>query len=288
MKIVLSEFLSYCFGVKRTLKLAEKLLEGKKDQIYYMLGEIVHNENVIADLKKKGLKIIKNPVQIKHNGTVIIQSHGVSQEVIRYLRQNRIPFIDATCPMVKIIHMHIKDLEEAGYYPVVIGKKGHDEVKGIVGQVKEAMIIGDVADVTGDKFQGITRVGIVVQSTFIKEKASKIHEKIQILVPEVKMIDTICKPTLSRQQEISKEAGRYDCVLIIGSKSSANTKHLFHLAKREKNCVYLIDTPERIRAITLPLQASVFVASGASTPGYLIDEIVSLLKKKDGHSVGVK
>ncbi len=280
MNIVLSEFLSYCFGVRRTLNLVNKLLAERKKGNYYMLGEIVHNEHVIADLKQKGLKIVNQPEQVRDKGTVIIQSHGTSLQAIRLLKSRGIPFIDATCPMVKIIHQHIRDLEEAGYYPVVIGKKGHDEVEGIVGQVREALIVGEVSDVTAEKFKGLTRVGVVIQSTFIREKALSIRDEIRKWVADIKLIDTICDPTISRQQEIREKAGQHDCILIIGSCSSANTNHLYQLARKEKDCVYLIDSPAQIGSIALPDRGSIFIASGASTPEHLIDEIISLLEKR--------
>ena len=280
MNIVLSEFLSYCFGVRRTLNMVNKLLAARQKGNYYMLGEIVHNEHVIADLKQKGLKIVNQPEQVRDKGTVIIQSHGTSLQAIRLLKSRGIPFIDATCPMVKIIHQHIIDLEEAGYYPVVIGKKGHDEVEGIVGQVREALIVGEVSDVTAEKFKGLTRVGVVIQSTFIREKALIIRDEIRKWVADVKLIDTICEPTISRQQEIREKSGQYDCILIIGSYSSANTNHLYQLARKEKDCVYLIDSPAKLGSIALPDRGSIFIASGASTPEYLIDEIISLLEKR--------
>jgi 4-hydroxy-3-methylbut-2-enyl diphosphate reductase len=245
-----------------------------------MLGEIVHNEHVIADLKQKGLKIVNQPEQVRDKGTVIIQSHGASRQVIRHLKSRGIPFIDATCPMVKIIHQHIRDLEEAGYYPVVIGRRGHDEVEGIVGQVREALIVGEVSDVTAEKFKRLTRVGVVIQSTFIREKAMRIRDEIMKWVADIKLIDTICQPTTSRQKEIREKAGQHDCILIIGSYSSANTNHLYQLARKEKDCVYLIDSPEQIGSVALPNRGSIFIASGASTPEYLIDEIITLLEKR--------
>ena len=235
MQITLSQNLSYCVGVQRTLTLVEELLTKNPDKSYYMLGEIVHNEHVIKDLRSKGLHFTRDIQQIETHGIVIIQSHGVSRAILEKLKGNNVDYVDATCPMVRVIHKHIKKLEEQGYFPVIIGKKGHDEVKGIAGQVSQALIIGQPEEVSPGLFLEKKKVGVVVQSTFIRADALAILEKIKASVPKVKFIDTICKPTTERQAEVKSIAGKYDCILIIGSKTSANTNHLYSLAGGKKS-----------------------------------------------------
>jgi len=281
MHIILSQNMSYCFGVKRTLTLVEDLLKTNPEKTYYMLGEIVHNEHVINDLKSRGLQVIRDLNQMTDDGTVIIQSHGAPKSIFKKLKENNIDFIDATCPMVEVIHKKIRKLEEQGYYPVIIGKKGHDEVRGIAGQVKEALIVGKPEEVNLDHFAGRERVGIVVQSTFIRAEAQAILERIKRLVSEVKFVDTICRPTTERQSEVESISGKYDYILIVGSKTSANTKHLFKLASGKKSQVYLVDEPESVRELPIPKDASVFIASGASTPLDLIEQMVSFLNQKE-------
>lgn len=280
MNITLSQNLSYCFGVERTLTLVEELLEENPEKKYYMLGEIVHNEHVINDLKSKGLHVILDLERIEANGTVIIQSHGTAKQTLNALNIRKIDFIDATCPMVKKIHREIGKLEATGFFPVIIGKKGHDEVQGIAGQVRDALIIGSANDVKPEDFAGKKKVGIVVQSTFIRTKALAILEKIRSLVPEVKFVDTICQPTTERQTEVESIAGKFDFILIVGSKASANTRHLYKLASGTKSRVYLVDDPETARVLPIPPDASVFIASGASTPMHLIERVVSILTEE--------
>jgi 4-hydroxy-3-methylbut-2-enyl diphosphate reductase len=281
MQITLSQNLSYCVGVERTLDLVEELLIQNPDKSYYMLGEIVHNEHVIKDLKSKGLHFIRDIQQIEGQGIVIIQSHGVSQAIMEELRDNHIDYADATCPMVRVIHKHIKNLEERGYFPVIIGKKGHDEVKGIAGQVSHALIIGHPDEVNPDLFHGRKKVGVVVQSTFIRADALAILEKIREVGPQVEFIDTICRPTTERQEEVKGIAGKYDFVLIIGSKTSANTNHLFSLAEGKKSRVHLIDDPDSVKKLPIPEDATVFITSGASTPMHLIEKVISILSSKN-------
>jgi 4-hydroxy-3-methylbut-2-enyl diphosphate reductase len=280
MKITLSQNLSYCFGVERTLTLVEELLAENPGERYYMLGEIVHNEHVINDLKSKGLHVISGMENIEADGTVIIQSHGTAKQTLKTLKSRKIDFIDATCPMVKKIHREIVKLEASGYFPVIIGKKGHDEVQGIAGQVFDVLIIGSVSDVEREDFAEKKRVGIVVQSTFIHAHALAILEKVRALVPDVKFVDTICRPTTERQAEVESIAGKFDYILIIGSKTSANTRHLYKLADGTRSRVYLVDDPESTRGLTIPSDASVFIASGASTPMHLIEKVVSILSGK--------
>lgn len=281
MRIALSQNMSYCFGVKRTLTLVEDLLEKDPDKTYYMLGEIVHNEYVINDLKSKGLKVIHDLEQVADDGIVIIQSHGAPKAIFNQLKKKNLDFIDATCPMVEVIHKKIRNLEEKGYFPVIIGKKGHDEVKGIAGQVKDALIVGKPEEVNHDNLGNRERVGVVVQSTFIKADALAVLEKIRSLIPETKFVNTICRPTTDRQSEVESIAGKYDYILIVGSKTSANTKHLYKLASGKKSYVYLIDRPETVRELSIPKNASVFIASGASTPLDLIERVVTFLNQKE-------
>jgi len=281
MQITLSQNLSYCFGVKRTLTLVEELLAKNPDKMFYMLGEVVHNEHVINDLKAKGLQVVYDLDQVEDSGTVIIQSHGAPREIFEVLKTRNIDYIDATCPMVEVIHKKIRRIEEQGYFPVIIGQRGHDEVRGIAGQVKDALIFGRPEEVTGDHFVGREKVGVVVQSTFIRTEALAVLEKIKKLVPEVKFENTICRPTTERQSEVKRIAGKYDCIVIIGSKSSANTNHLFYLASGTESCVYLVDEPESIPNLHIPPDSTVFIASGASTPMSLIEQVVSALTQGD-------
>jgi 4-hydroxy-3-methylbut-2-enyl diphosphate reductase len=280
MHITLSKNISYCFGVERTLTLVKELLQDNPDQIYYMLGEIVHNEYVISDLKARGLRIVHDLDRIEDGSSVIIQSHGAPKKLIDCLRERGLDVIDATCPMVTVIHKKIVRLDLDDYFPVIIGKKGHDEVRGIAGQVDNVLIVRSPEEITPELFTRIDKVGIVVQSTFIRAEAVAIVEKIKGIVPEVKFIDTICRPTSERQEEVENIPDEFDYILIIGSRTSANTRHLFKLASAKEATVYLVDDPETVRELELPPHSHVFVASGASTPLYLIEKVVALLESK--------
>ncbi len=280
MKIVLSETLSYCFGVRKTLELTDRLLADRPDRTYYMLGEIVHNEHVIEDLRAKGLRIVQSLEDVPPGGVVILQSHGSTRKRYDELAARGLEFVDATCPMVRIIHGRIREVEAQGRVPVVIGQVGHEEVRGIVGQVSRALVVKSPDEVTPELFEGVRRAGIVAQSTFVEEEALRIVERIRALVPDVVFHDTICQPTKTRQREVARHTRKADCVIVIGSRHSANTRHLFNIARAINPATHLIDRPESVEDIAIPPAATVFIASGASTPMELIVEVVRRLESR--------
>src|SRR5512139_2360582 len=210
MKIVLSETLSYCFGVRKTLETTDRLLADRPDRTYYMLGEIVHNEHVVEALRAKGLRIVQTLDEVPAGGVVILQSHGSARERYRELERRGLEYVDATCPMVKIIHERIRKVEAEGRTPVVIGQVGHEEVRGIVGQVARAIVVKTPDEAIPELFAGVVRAGIVAQSTFIEEEAQRIVERIRALVPDVVFHDTICLPTKTRQREVEAHTRKAD------------------------------------------------------------------------------
>lgn len=280
MKIVLSETLSYCVGVRKTLELTDRLLAADPGRAHYMLGEIVHNERVIEALKARGLRIVQTLEEVPNGGVVILQSHGSPQRRYDELRARGLEFIDATCPMVRIIHDKVREVEAAGRTPVVIGQIGHEEVQGIVGHVRRAIVVKDAEEVTPELFQGVARAGVVVQSTFIEEEALRVIERVRGLVPDVVVHDTICQPTKTRQREVEVHTRTADCVLVIGSRRSANTMHLFRIAGKINPCTHLVDSPEVVDSLPIPGEATVFIASGASTPEDLIFDVVRRLERR--------
>jgi 4-hydroxy-3-methylbut-2-enyl diphosphate reductase len=280
MKIVLSETLSYCIGVRKTLELTNRLLAERPDRTYFMLGEIVHNEHVIEGLKNKGLRIVDALDDVPPGGIVILQSHGSSLRRYRELKERGLEYVDATCPMVRIIHDVIREVEAKGHTPVVVGQAGHEEVRGIVGQVGRAIVVNTPDEVKPGLFRDVRRAGVVVQSTFIEEEAHRVLDRIREIVPDVEYHDTICKPTKIRQREVEVHTGTANFVIIIGSRRSANTMHLFDIARKINPRTHLIDRPETVEDIEIPRTATVFIASGASTPEELILEVVRRLESR--------
>ncbi len=280
MKIILSETLSYCVGVRNTLELTERLLAEDPGRAYYMLGEIVHNEHVVEALRAKGLRIVQELAEVPAGGVIILQSHGSPLRRYRELEESGVEFVDATCPMVRIIHKKIREIEEEGRTPVVIGRAGHEEIQGIVGQVRRAVVVREPDEVTPELFRGVLRAGVVVQSTFVEADAHRVLERIREVVTDVVFHDTICQPTKTRQREVEGHTRSADSVIIIGSRRSANTLHLYQIARAINPRTHLVDSPGSVDDIGVPDGATVFVASGASTPMELIVEVVRRLEAR--------
>ncbi len=284
IKIEKSVNIGFCPGVESSIKLINDILSSNKYNKIYMLGEIIHNEIVINELKAKGLIIIKNfkriPV-LKENDILIIQSHGVAPDIYKRLNSKNIRYIDSTCPLVKVIHRAIANLEKDGYYPVIIGNPAHTEVIGISGYAeKKPVIIGKVEEVRKELFNNIEKAGIVLQSTFIKERADAIIKKIKSFVNEVKVKDTICAPTKNRQKEVREKSSKFDMVIVIGSKNSSNTTKLYQIASSVNKNTFFIHKPEDILTLKINNFKSCFVTSGASTPDYIIEKCIKILKDK--------
>lgn len=286
MKILLSETLSYCFGVRKTLQTIDRLLAESGGKPVFMLGEVVHNERVIRDLKARGLRLIQSLDEADPNGVVVLQSHGSPRSRYEELAGRKLEYVDATCPMVRVIHERVREIEERGAIPVIIGQKGHEEVRGIEGQVKRAVVLKTEDEATPELFAGVDHAGIVVQSTFVGEEALRIVDRIRKIVPRVDFHNTICQPTRTRQREVEEHSKSADCVIIVGSTTSANTRHLFKIARSINSCTYFVDKPEDVDGLPIPPDAAVFIASGASTPEDQIIEVVRRLEERGRRTKG--
>jgi len=277
--IDVSPYAGFCGGVRRTVKTIEALKAARPKAKIYLLGKIVHNETVLARLKRAGFITIDDHRKAR-DGILVIQSHGIPAALFREVKASGVEFIDTTCPMVKDIHRRARDLDASGYRLVIIGDRGHEEVLGIAGQVRDALIVGRPGDVDPSVFRRIGRAGVVVQSTFIRENAEAIVRRIRRFVPDVRFENTICKPTTDRQQDADAKAGRYAWALVIGSKTSANTRNLFSIMSSRNPRTKLISRPEDVDGLDLGETPSVYVVSGASTPQDIIDRTVRRLWTK--------
>ncbi|MBM3293886.1 MAG: 4-hydroxy-3-methylbut-2-enyl diphosphate reductase [Candidatus Aminicenantes bacterium] len=285
--IDVSPYAGFCGGVRRTIKTIEALKAARPAAKIYLLGKIVHNETVLARLKRRGFIAIDDYRKAR-DGILVIQSHGIPAALFAEVRRSGIEFADTTCPMVKDIHRRARELEADGCRVAIIGDRGHEEVLGIAGQVHEPLIVGRPEDVDSSAFKAIPKVGVVVQSTFIRENAERIVRKIRRFVPDVRFENTICKPTTDRQLDARAKAGLYANPLVIGSNSSANTRNLLSIMQSKNPKTRLISRPEDVDEISFGRRPSVYVVSGASTPQDVIDRTVRRLRRLSRQSAGRK
>ncbi len=277
MKIKLARSAGFCFGVKRALDIA--LDTAKSDQRVYMLGDIVHNEDVVRKIEKTGIKKI-NRLKRGLGHTLLIRAHGTGASILKKARQSGYKIIDATCPMVKEIHKIARNNEKAGYKIIVIGDKKHDEVQGIIGQLKgKAMIIDDVKHVPLETVKGIKKACVVVQSTQNLEKVLGILEILKLHVTDLKFFNTICKPTRLKQEDIRTMPAENDVMIIIGSKTSANTKRLYEIAKSINPRSYWVSSKGEIKPGWFKDAKNVGVTAGASTPESTTKGVIAYLRK---------
>lgn len=276
MKIRLAQSAGFCFGVRRALVIARQTAAAEVP--VYMLGDIVHNENVVKELKQSGIRNITRLADGR-NKSLLIRAHGASQKDIEAARRLGYTIVDATCPMVKEIHTIARSLERSGCRVIIIGDKAHDEVKGIVGQLrKKALIIDAHKPLPLTQFKGIRRAGVVAQSTQNLNRVLAIVEELKRAIPDLKFCNTICRPTRAKQEEIRIMPLQNDAMIIIGSKKSANTKRLFEISKSLNTRSYWINSAREIRKAWFRGVQSVGITAGASTPDSTMQDVVSFLK----------
>lgn len=275
MKIHLAKSAGFCFGVKRAINTATS--KAKENKKVVMLGDIVHNEAVIESLKKIGIHKI-NRLSNGRGKVLLIRAHGSPVKTIMRARGLGYTIIDATCPMVKEIHRIAKDFEKMGFKVIVIGDKRHDEVRGIVGQLNsKAIIIDKKENIPTKQIKKIKKAGIVFQSTQRIEYALDIVSVLKESIPQIELRNTICNPTKTKQEEIKTMPLINDVMLIIGSKTSANTRRLYEISKSLNARSYWINSEKEISASWLKNADSVGISAGASTPEEAIKNVIKYL-----------
>ncbi len=274
--ITITKSAGFCFGVRRALQLAEQTASANKK--VYMLGEIVHNPRVVSDIKKAGvIKIDKLTPQ--KNAVLLIRAHGAPKDTYKKAEKMGYTIIDATCPMVKEIHSIAREYEQKKYTIIIIGDKKHDEVIGIRGNLEtEPIIIAQKKEITAKKFARVSKAAVLVQSTQNSDKVLGMVEKLEKYIKKVTFCNTICLPTRLKQKEIQQLPATQDMMIIIGAKSSANTKRLYELSKKINPNTYWVNAKTDIRKSWFKNKEKIGIGAGASTPEYIIKEIASYIR----------
>ena len=275
MKIILAKDAGYCFGVRDAVNSAYDT--SKEYGEVYMLGDIVHNESVVEDLEKSGVKVVSNLNQVPDDKPVLFRAHGTAKEVWKDAEKNKMNIIDATCPLVHEIHKEVKQLDKEGRKIIIIGDHGHDEVIGIASQVQDAIIISTVEE--AEKLKKTKKAGIVSQSTQTIENVQDIINILMTKVFDLRFVNTICFPTKRNQEQIKELSEIVDLMIIIGSFTSANSKRLTQLSlERNKNTYQVTNATEIDVSWFKKNINSVGISAGASTPDRIIDSVVNKVK----------
>jgi (E)-4-hydroxy-3-methyl-but-2-enyl pyrophosphate reductase len=259
----------FCFGVAITVKKAEEAVERLGADVT-TLGHVVHNPQMVAALEAKGLKNATTVDEVE-TGTMFVRAHGLPVEVLDQAKERGLTIIDATCPMVTKIHVQAEKLRDEGYKIVVVGDPNHPEVKGTLSHVPGAWSVTTVEDI--DSLPRASRVGVVVQSTWNGPGFTDIVKKLSEKYYEVRAVNTICTDTKNRQSEVDVLAREVEVMVVVGGKTSANTKHLAELAAMNGARAYHIEGPDELEAAWFAGVGTAGLMSGASTPGWLVDRV---------------
>ena len=275
MRVIKAKTAGFCFGVKRAVDQVYELA-GKKEGAVYTYGPIIHNEEVVNDLEKKGVQVLhtKEELAALEKGTVVIRSHGVAREIYEQIQGKRLELVDATCPFVKKIHRIVKREGENGREIVIIGNATHPEVEGIKGWcVSKVTVIGNEEEAQKYEMNSDKGICIVSQTTFNYKKFNKLVEILSKKRYDILVLNTICNATEERQQEARKIAAEVDAMVVIGGKHSSNTQKLFEICKEECKNTYYIQTLEDLDVQSMQSMSCVGITAGASTPNNIIEEV---------------
>ncbi len=287
MKIRTAKSAGFCFGVKRAVDKVYELINQGVSPIY-TLGPIIHNEEVVADLEKKGVHVIsEEDIPGLEKGTVIIRSHGVGKRVYDLLKDNHVEYVDVTCPFVLKIHRIAERESGNGNHVVIIGDPAHPEVRGICGWCQgPCTVIRDTAEAEAFVSPAGKKVCVVSQTTFnfnkfkelveILEKKSYDNNDIKIFT----VLNTICSATEERQTEAREIAAEVDTMLVVGGIHSSNTQKLFDICKKECRNTYYIQTPVDLDSDMFHCGSYVGITAGASTPNKIIEEVQTHVRRK--------
>ena len=278
IRILRASHLGMCFGVRHAIALARR--EAAAGPLT-LLGDLVHNETVLEDLRRRGVVMEQNPAAVA-TATVMITAHGTSQRTLDRLRERGLRVLEATCPLVHHAHDRARQLAAAGYHPVIVGQRDHVEVRGITGDLDAFDVVLTPDDVAG--LAEHARFGVLAQTTQPVDKALMLAALIQrrFTQSEVCFVDTVCRPTKQRQAAAMDLARQVDMDLVIGGAQSNNTRELAATCRRFCARVHHVQTPDDLQPEWFAGAATVGITAGTSTPESLIDAVERRARARAG------
>lgn len=277
MKIELARTAGFCFGVKRAVDTVYEQVEKNGTKKIYTYGPIIHNEEVIRDMERRGVHVLNSLSELGtlKEGIVIIRSHGVPKQVYDLLEDKGISYVDATCPYVKKIHRIVREESHSGAHIIIIGNAEHPEVEGIRGWADRPATVIQTAK-EAEEFSlpdEKQKICIVSQTTFNYNKFKDIVEIIEKKGYDIIVLNTICNATKERQEEAYDIAKRAGAMIVIGDRRSSNTRKLFEICSNACADTYYIQTLDDLDMNQLRSVETVGITAGASTPNKIIEEV---------------
>lgn len=276
-EILVASHAGFCFGVKRAVEMAEKVLAGNEEKVY-SCGPLIHNPQVIEGLKEKGFCVVDTPEEVPVGATFIIRSHGVTPELVEKIQKKKAKIIDATCPFVKKAQKIAGDFHRKGWQVVICGDPLHAEVIGINAQTQNSALIFEAAEkIKEAKID--KKIGVLCQTTqklaLLKKVTEKLLEKNKSLVIE----NTICLDSSTKQEEATELARKVDLMIVIGGKNSSNTTKLAQLSRATGTKTFHIETESELKKDWFENGQKIGLTAGASTPQKAIDKVAERIEE---------
>ena len=272
MEVIVAKTAGFCFGVKRAV---EKVYANVDKEHVYTYGPIIHNEQVVADLEKHGVKVVEEDTDLTQlsEGTIVVRAHGASRAEFDRLRECGMQIEDATCPFVSKIYRIVEEESKAGRTVIIVGNAAHPEVRGIRGwSGEDTYVVGSIEEANNLNILA-KNISIVSQTTFNLKKFKEIVEIFEKKGYDIKCLNTICNATEGRQTEARQIASQVDAMIVIGGKNSSNTQKLFEICKEECSNTYYIQTAEDLDYTAIRGMQRIGITAGASTPKNIIEEV---------------
>jgi 4-hydroxy-3-methylbut-2-en-1-yl diphosphate reductase len=275
MKILRAEHLGMCFGVRDAIALA---LDTAQREPLTILGDLVHNETVLAELRSRGIAF-QNETSAVATPTVMITAHGASEKRQQSVRERGLRVLEATCPLVHVAHRAVAKLVADGFHPVIIGQRNHVEVRGLTEDLTEFDVVLSAEEI--HQLRERPRFGVAAQTTQPIERVRELVQLLRETFPhsEVRFTDTVCRPTKERQSAAVELAQKCDAVIVIGGAQSNNTRELVQTCSKFCPRVHHIQTAEDLRADWFFTDDAVGVTAGTSTPDSVIRSVETRLQE---------
>ncbi len=282
MEVRVAKPSGFCFGVQRAVDIVDKQVEMGGREPIYTYGPIIHNEEVVRALEKKGVRAVEDDeLESIDKGTMIIRSHGVSKETEKNMEKMGFNIVDATCPFVKKIHRTVSEAGSAGKPVLIVGSGKHPEVQGIIGWCSSPpFVLETVEDIEKIPFKKDEEICLVCQTTFNLNKFKEIVDNIRKKGYYINVVNTICNATEERQSAARELAALADCMIVIGGTHSSNSRKLYEICKMECENTYFIQTLDDLH-LELPKSVRlVGITAGASTPNNIIEEVQNYVRNE--------
>jgi len=276
MEIIIAKNTGLCYGVKRALKIAQETRR-RRDGRVATLGDLIHNPQVIDDLRGRGIAAAEDLAELK-DGTVIVRSHGVSPDVYAALRKRKLEVIDATCPIVKRIQELVARLAEEGQEIIIVGNQEHPESKGLIGYSRgRGRIVESVEQ--AERLPHKKKRAVLAQSTQDLYLFGRVTAALIEKTAELQVFNTICHSTQTRQRATSELAAKVDALFIVGGKTSSNTRRLYEISRRILPRTHFIESADQIKPRMLHGAKTIGISGGASTPPEAIEAAVRKIQR---------